>query len=116
MPLEPVSLETLKQCGLAAGSVAFDMALSTVALDLADRPTDDSVREVVFKLLLKPVKSQHGASAMVMGQIIVYPKVPKQKTDLTQFRLETDGEKGVLLCNPLSRDDVNQGTFDDVAQ
>lgn len=114
MPLQPVSLETLTKCGLDAGAVAWNLELAKVVRDLCDRPTDDSTREVVLKLLLKPVPSQHGASAKAMGQIVVSSKLPKQKTDLTEFRLVDDGGVGVLLCNPLSKEDADQGTFDDV--
>ena len=114
MSLQPVRLETLTQCGLDAGSVAWNLELAKVVRDLCDRPADGSMREVVLKLLLKPVPSQHGASAKAMGQIVVYSKLPKQKTDLTEFRLSDDGGEGVLLCNPLSKSDVDQGTFDDV--
>ena len=114
MPLQPLSLESLRKCGLATATaaVAWDVELARAVKDLADRGAgDDSVRTVVLELRLTPNKDQHGGCSSALGQFRIYSKLPKQQTEVASFQLET--EHGRLMARPGSEENVNQLNFDD---
>ena len=112
MPLVAVSLADLKMCGFESAQIAFDLEMAAAVKDVCDRPHDLSVRRVVLELHLKPVTGQEGIATTADGEFVVYSRIPKQKTGMRQFALES--QNGRLLVRPDEKENVNQTTFMDV--
>lgn len=108
MKLTQLSLSTLKDLDGGKATLAVDLALRQVALDLSDRPGDPSGRKVKIEFVISPVTDETGVCGSAEVSISVDPVLPKRKTRKYSMAL---AHNGTFHFNPDSADNVHQTTL-----
>lgn len=108
MPVQLLTLDSLKDLDFGKANEAFMLHLRRAAQDCLDRPGDDKPRKVIMEFMFKPDMDATGNCDKVKSQAAIYSKVPTHRTSVYSFGLQRNGS---FVFNPDSPTNVDQATF-----
>lgn len=119
MARKPISLETLKICGLHED---IDDAIAAMERDVIRRPNVVGLRSVTIKVAMKPVIESHGGTSSNMPEVTceVSPvKMPATKSmPIKGIVKDHQGESRIILNSgdPLGTSHPDQMNFEDLKE
>ena len=108
MPMQQLSLGSLKSLDMGKADEAFQSHLARAADDCRDRPLEAKARKVVLEVALVPRPDPSGDTTEVDVQIQLTSKIPSHRTKVYPMALFRNGAVGF---NPDSPDNPNQATI-----
>lgn len=105
-----MTLDTIKDLGSGAIAAEWAKALQRCGMDCQERPGEKGPRRVVMVAEVKPVE-QDGVCEALSCTIQVSDSVPKRQSRVYELGISNRGD---VIVNPDSPDDVSQGTLDEV--
>lgn len=111
MPLERLTLETLKDLDDGRPAIAFEDAVAQAVNDCTDRPGNTKARTIALELKLRPEPNEEGQCDAVSADMAVKTSLPDRTTKTYSLGLN---RKGHLIFSSTSPDNINQATFEDV--
>ena len=107
--LHELTLTSLAQMDGGRIGEAFQLEIKRSISDCEDRPQVGKPREIIIKVMIKPVAGPEDDTCdQVAMQAIVSGVVPKRQTRVYSARVKHGGK---AAFNDESLDDVNQETF-----
>lgn len=111
MPLAEMTLTKLHECGLGIVDDMVMHELQRCIEDMQQRMGNKKERRVKMDIILLPDPDDQGIVRDTILTFHVSSSIPKGATRGTHFKI---GEKGKLLTNAASPDNVNQTTLNDL--
>lgn len=108
MSVQQLTLGSLADLDLGKGAEVFQRLLKRAVEDCMDRPGDKAPRKVALEIHIIPVMEQSGDCVEVSAEIVCTAKVPTYRTKPYSMGVR---KGGILVFNPDSPDNINQGTF-----
>ncbi len=106
-----VGLNNLETLDMGRLNEAFQHHLRTVVRDCMDRPGETKKRGIKINFSIVPERNETGTCERVLMYVQIGNTVPAHQTEVFQCQPQVNGN---LLVNPVSPENVDQHTLDEL--